>query len=118
MALIMQTSAHLTNIKNLSLFNNTINDSKVLVKFTASWCSPCRASRPTIEALSNNDAYKDIKFIEVDIDHGSKIATKYGIRGIPAFVFFNKGTVVKKIVGFDSNTASALKKQLETMLEK
>jgi thioredoxin 1 len=46
----------------------------VLVDFWASWCGPCRAMNPTIEALA-----RDFKVCKVNVDTNQELAAHYGI---------------------------------------
>ena len=70
----------------------------VLVDFWASWCSPCRALSPRIDELS--EAYEGkVVIVKYNVDENSEYANKYGIRSIPALLFFKGGEVVKTING-------------------
>ena len=63
-------------------FQDLINsDLPVLVDFSATWCGPCRALAPTIEAVASD---YDGKAVVVK-------AMQYGIRNIPTILFFKKG---------------------------
>ena len=79
--------------------------SKVL-KFSASWCSPCRAYKPTFEKVSKMDEFGDIEFQELDVDENEDLAAEYGIRGVPATIFLNnKEEVVDRLTGLQTETA-------------
>jgi thioredoxin 1 len=67
---------------------------KRILRFTASWCGPCKALAKNLEA-------SDIKLpIEViDIDTDSEIAVTYGIRGVPTLVMLDENIEVKRLVG-------------------
>jgi thioredoxin 1 len=108
--------ANITLINNLSDFNKIVSQQKVLVKFFAVWCGPCRASHKTIEDFSANSTYKDITFIEVDVDNGSKIANKWKINSIPAFMFFNHGKLIARVNGFNEDAPTRLKQELDNLL--
>ncbi|PTL81749.1 thioredoxin [Vitiosangium sp. GDMCC 1.1324] len=70
----------------------------VLVDFTATWCAPCRAIAPTVEALATQ--YKGrIKVAKLDVDDNQDTAQQYGIRSVPTLLFFKQGKVVGQIVG-------------------
>ena len=51
-----------------------------------------------IDDLSNEIDY--IKFIKVNVDEESKVASELGIVSIPTVMIFKNGILVRKIVGF------------------
>ncbi|NOK32561.1 thioredoxin [Corallococcus exercitus] len=70
----------------------------VLVDFWATWCAPCRAIAPSVEALSSQ--YKgQVTFAKLDIDANQEAPQKYGVRSIPTLLLFKGGKVVDQIVG-------------------
>ena len=79
--------------------------SKVL-KFSASWCGPCRAYKPTFDKVSKMDEFGDIEFQELDVDENEDLAVKYGIRGVPSTIFINnKGEMVDRLAGLQTEDA-------------
>tara|TARA_B100001996_G_scaffold377126_1_gene359302 strand:+ start:566 stop:937 length:372 start_codon:yes stop_codon:yes gene_type:complete len=68
------------------------NNTKVIIKFTASWCVPCKKIQPTVKELVNN-LPNNIKFIEIDIDESLELYVllkKYKqVNGIPAILVYN-----------------------------
>ena len=67
---------------------------KRIIRFTASWCGPCKA-------LAKNLEVANLTFpVEVvDIDIQSDIATDFGIRSVPTLVLMDGNTEVKRLVG-------------------
>ena len=57
-----------------------------VVDFYATWCSPCKAMSPIVEAMAVAYAGK-IDFYKVDIDEEQQLTGIFGIRSIPAFLF-------------------------------
>lgn len=61
----------------------------VAVDFSAGWCGPCRALKPTMQQLQG-DYWGKVKILTVDIDQRPDLATRHGVRGIPCVVLFDK----------------------------
>lgn len=68
------------------------NNTKVIIKFTACWCAPCKKIQPVVKELVN-DLPNNIKFIEIDIDESLELYVllkKYKqVNGIPAILVYN-----------------------------
>jgi thioredoxin 1 len=66
----------------------------VLVDFWASWCPPCRAMNPSIEALA-----EDFKVCKVNIDTNQELAARYDVSSVPTLLIFKGGQIVARHVG-------------------
>lgn len=85
----------------------------VLVDFWADWCAPCKMIAPIVEELAGEFDGK-VKVAKLDVDSNPKVATTYGIRGIPTLLIFIGGSPVDQVVGAVPKTV--LKKRLETAI--
>lgn len=70
----------------------------VLVDFSATWCGPCRALAPTIEALAKEFAGQ-VKFVMVDIDDSRSTAMRFNIMSVPTLILFRGGDVIAQVGG-------------------
>jgi thioredoxin 1 len=75
------------------------SEQPVLVDFWAVWCGPCRAIAPIVDELATTYAGK-LKVAKVNVDQNGATPSRYGIRGIPALLFFKDGKVADQIVGY------------------
>lgn len=73
-------------------------DRPVLVDFWASWCGPCIAMEPTIEAVAKEfDGKVDVA--KLNVDENPDIAQQFGVMSIPTMFVFRKGQPVERLVG-------------------
>jgi thioredoxin 1 len=75
------------------------SEQPVLVDFWAVWCGPCKAIAPIVDELATSYAGK-LKVAKVNVDQNGATPSRYGIRGIPALLFFKGGKVADQIVGY------------------
>ncbi len=67
---------------------------KKIVRFTASWCGPCKMLAKTLEQVET-----EIPIEVVDIDEQPELATEFGIRGVPTLVMVEDNVAGKRLVG-------------------
>ena len=72
-----------------------VKDKKMKVlRFTASWCQPCKMLAKTLE-----DVETQIPIEVIDIDENGDIAAEYGIRSVPTLIMLDGGIEVKRFSG-------------------
>ena len=75
------------------------SEQPVLVDFWAAWCGPCKAIAPIVDNMAVTYAGK-LKVAKVNVDENGATPSRYGVRGIPALLFFKGGKLADQIVGF------------------
>lgn len=62
-----------------------------VLKFSASWCTPCKLLSATL---------KDVEGVkEIDIDQNRELTAEYSVRSVPTLVFLQDGKEVERTVG-------------------
>lgn len=69
-----------------------------LLEFSATWCSPCRALEPILEAVAGEMQGK-LRVGKVDIDDAPAVAARYGVRGAPTVIMFRDGKEAGRKLG-------------------
>ena len=65
-----------------------------VLRFTASWCQPCKALAQQLEELGLD---KDVTVF--DIDEQQDLAIQYGVRSVPTLIAVDNNKEVKRMVG-------------------
>jgi thioredoxin 1 len=88
-----------TFIENEAAFDDLINSEAVLVvDCTATWCGPCKMVAPLMDQLA--EAYSEkAKVCKLDLDSNQAVAKRFGIRSIPAVMYFKDGELMETLVG-------------------
>jgi len=82
--------------EDLKQYLETTTCDTTILKFTASWCKPCKTIAPFVESL-NNEYFKrgiNFEFIEIDVDCALDLYAFLKkvkmINGIPALLAYKK----------------------------
>jgi len=67
---------------------------KRILRFTASWCGPCKTLAENLER-----AQLKMPIEVIDIDIHEDIANEYGIRSVPCLVMLDGNNEIKRMVG-------------------
>lgn len=86
----------------------------VFVKFTATWCGPCKAIAPIIDSLAK-EFEGDMKFVAVDLDASPNTVAVHGVRSVPTIMIFQNGKLLVRDTGAQSRTR--LTDMIESVLE-
>ena len=81
-----------------------------LLDVWATWCGPCKAIAPVVEALSEELAGK-LEFFKAEADENPDLAKKFRVMSSPNLMILKECKVVSRQVGFQD--ADALKAWIE-----
>ena len=112
------------DIKNKQLNLNDYKGNLILLNFWATWCAPCKEEMPSLDLLQSHknlnnlmifpinvgqdnvekslNFFEDleIKNLKIFFDSPITLAKKFGLRGVPTSILFNKdGLEFARIIG-------------------
>gem|GEM_PF-1834408 len=121
-----------TSFAGKTVSNASLKGKPHIIDFWATWCGPCKAASPTMQAIHKKLAGKGLVVIGANMgespkslieakkypkEHGytytftaknDKLATALGISGIPCFLFVGKDGKIKAVrTGFNPGSSPA-----------
>jgi thioredoxin 1 len=83
-----------------STFDETVAgaDRPVVVDFWAEWCGPCKMIAPILSEIAQEQA-GHVTVAKLNVDENPDLAMRYNVMSIPTLLVFNRGEVVKRLVG-------------------
>ena len=85
-----------------------------VIDFWATWCGPCVALTPTIEALATEYEGR-VNIGKVNVDNNPQLTMQFGIRNIPTLLFIKNGELAGKHVGIIRKPE--LQKKIDELLQ-
>jgi thioredoxin 1 len=74
------------------------SDKLSIIDFWATWCPPCIAIGPSIDALAI-EFEGQVNVGKLNTDENPQVSVAYGITNLPCVLFMRNGVVVDKMVG-------------------
>ena len=71
----------------------------VLVDFSSPWCGPCVMMEPILQELADQQQVA-LKVVQVNVEEGGQIATKYAVASLPTFMLFVGPDIRDRLSGF------------------
>ena len=110
--------------KNEKLNLNEFKGNLIILNFWATWCAPCKEEMPSLDLLQSNHRLNNLKIFPINVgqedvkkaskffeslkiqnlnlyfDSSVNLTKKFGLRGIPTSILFNKeGKEFARIIG-------------------
>lgn len=103
-------------IKDKEDWDATLKKNKYLAaNFTATWCGPCKAIKPTVDELYKKPEYKKIEFVRIDTDTVPEVCSQFKVSSIPTFIFFEQKKEVDRAT---NNLPSLLMESLRNLADR
>lgn len=88
-----------------------------IIKFSSTWCAPCKTMGPIFDKVSQYEEFKNVDFKSLDIendDEGIEMVEQFQIKSIPTIVILGQeNEVLRKIIGtVDENKLFTLIKEV------
>ena len=74
----------------------------VIIKFTATWCGPCKRIAPTFNRLVEKVKHL-VDIVIVDADEGCDICSSLKVRGYHSFLSYINGEMAESMIGADDD---------------
>ena len=75
---------------------------KQVIRFTATWCGPCKMYAPIFERVASETS--GVQFKTIDVDSGDPLIMELGIRNVPTTVILEGNQVKQKQSGMIGET--------------
>jgi len=69
-----------------------------VLDFTATYCAPCRAQKPVLQALATEYGPR-LELVEVNTEEDQVTTQRYNVRATPTVVLVRDGQEVGRVVG-------------------
>jgi thioredoxin 1 len=67
---------------------------RVIVKYYADWCGSCRLFAPKFKKMSDNLAFENVTFLDVNAETDQAARKAAGVTNLPFFAAFRDGQLV------------------------
>lgn len=71
--------------------NELTSSGKVIIKFHAVWCTPCKIMSPILDKMEEE---MDIKVISINAEEFPELSKQYEVSSVPSMFFYNDGEMI------------------------
>lgn len=95
-------------------FEQTIKEHDlVIVKYYADWCGSCKLFAPKYRRLSEEEAYSDVLFLDINAEENEQARKVAGVDNLPFFATFKGGTLLEASTGAKEEFVCAMIEKLK-----
>ncbi len=95
-------------------FEQTIKEHDlVIVKYYADWCGSCKLFAPKYRRLSEEEAYSDVLFLDINAEENEQARKVAGVDNLPFFATFKGGTLLEASTGAKEEFVRAMIEKLK-----
>ncbi|WP_242921867.1 thioredoxin family protein [Pontibacter liquoris] len=95
-------------------FNDVLTgNQKVVVKYYADWCGSCRLFAPKFKRMSDDEAFTDVAFVDVNAENNPEARKLAGVTNLPFFAIFQHGKLVDTVAASKEDAVRTLIHKLE-----
>jgi thioredoxin len=87
-------------------------NSRLVVKYYASWCGSCRLLAPKFRRMSEDPSNEGIRFLEIDAENNPEARKKAGVSNLPFVATFLNGTLIE---GYPTSKEEAILGMIEKL---
>jgi len=110
---LINKNKNMQELTKATLLQELSSNPVIVIKFEASWCSSCQATREMFERISNE--FPQAKFASIDLANNQEIMDSYNIEDLPTIAVFKNGKEETRIAGV--KTEQALRAKLASSLK-
>lgn len=103
-ALSLSSLANVIEVSTVAEYDQQVNNSNkpAVVKFAADWCSICQGSEKPFKEVAQENEFKNVNFVNVNIGKAKEVSEKNGIVGVPTFFYVAQGKKISQEVGVEN----------------
>lgn len=98
-AIVDTQTNSLVDITSQQQFDDEVETGVAMIFFHASWCTKCAAQRPAVETVSEETAFVDVFFGEVEFEDFPDLVKDRGVQGFPTIIIFKDNKEQKRFTG-------------------
>ncbi|ARS36983.1 thioredoxin family protein [Pontibacter actiniarum] len=95
-------------------FNQVLSSNqKVVVKYYADWCGNCRLFSPKFKRMSDDEAFTNIAFVDVNAETSPEARKLANVTNLPYFAIFKDGQLVDSVAASKEDAVRELIHKLD-----